>query len=327
MHHVFLALFFMAAPPMAPDPDDHETLGRLLADQGLIGRIHGAVHDPGLYVFTYRKPGDFFVHAEFPLVPADDAVALALKALKRHDAVLIKGSFIRNRAPQKHIEAVSVALLEAYPAATAPRPALTDDLAPLLAGREAVGKVHAVAGDGRVLVFEHRGAVVPVYVRDADLTVDLYRNDKIRIRYRVERHPGRPAHLLIDPKKKGAIKVLGRIKDAHSHEVIREGILVRFPKSPQLKFDVYALQTTDDDGVSVEYTLVNFTNKDMFLAIQKKMTDAWNADVINAIDGRNKLVNPKIGLKARGTLNVQDPNQANPQIMLASPDDVAVTRQ
>src|SRR5438874_1543588 len=74
------------------EPDDIPALSKLLVEGKLSGRIHAAVHDRGIYVFTYyRNPRDVFVFANFPLTPANPAVAQRLNQLKRHDALTIKG--------------------------------------------------------------------------------------------------------------------------------------------------------------------------------------------------------------------------------------------
>jgi hypothetical protein len=165
------------------EPDDLAGLAVLLKDGRLSGWVHGAVHDRGLYVFTYRKPQDFFSFAQFPLAPATPEVAAQLQAVKRHDAVLIKGTFIENQAPIKHIRLENVSVVTPYtsderPPARTPETAFPADL---VGQTELIGKVHAVDSDGRVLVIEYGDAVIPVFVRVPELTAGLYRNDKIRL--------------------------------------------------------------------------------------------------------------------------------------------------
>ena len=49
---------------------------------------------------------------------------------------------------------------------------------------------------------------------------------------------------------------------------------MRFPKSPQISVDVYAVQVIDADGVSREYTLLN-ENPAIFQTIRTKLGMAW----------------------------------------------------
>src|SRR3954470_19412654 len=91
-------------PSEGIDPDDIPALSKLLVAGQLPGRVHAAVPDRGIYVFTfYRNPKNVFVAANYPMTPANAEVAKRLAEVKRHDALLLKGSFIDNRAPIKHI--------------------------------------------------------------------------------------------------------------------------------------------------------------------------------------------------------------------------------
>lgn len=320
-----------ASPVQRPDaplePDDLAGLGAALKEGRLSGWIHGAVHDRGLYVFTYRKPQDFFSFAQFPVTPATPAAATQLQQLKRHDAVVIKGAFIDNTAPIRHIRLEQVTVVTPFqrdetPAAPhVPDTTFPDDLA---GQTEAVAKVHAVDSDGRILVIEYGDAVVPVFVAVPALTAGLYRNDKIRLNFQYAVVPPRPTHLWLDTAHARPIEVLERLVDRHGVSFQAEGSLVRFQRSPEITIDVYAVQVVDADGVSREYTLLN-NSLPIFTAIREKLAAAWNSRPGQAIDGRNKLVNPRIRVTARGTFNLVAPNQANAQILLDSADDVTVT--
>lgn len=308
------------------EPDDLAGLAVLLRDGRLSGWVHGAVHDRGLYVFTYRKPDDFFSFAEFPLAPATPEVAAQLQTVKRHDAVLVKGTFIENQAPIKHIRLESISIVTPFvsderPPARTPETAFPADL---VGQTEAIGKVHAVDSDGRVLVIEYGDAVIPVFVRVPALTAGLFRNDKIRLVFEFALAPPRPTHLWLDTSNTNPLEVLERVRDRHGQPFEAEGSLVRFPRSPEISLDVYAVQVVDTDNVSREYTLLN-NNDRIFSAILQKLAAAWNSRPGQGIDGRNKLVNPFIRVRARGTLNVVAANQANVQILLDSADDVTIT--
>jgi hypothetical protein len=320
------ALMDAAPPGGVPASIDVNRVLTLLAQGALDGWVHGAVHDRGLYVFTYRMD-NFFNFADFPIIAATTEVADKLTAIKRHDQVRIKGRLVENAAPIRHLFVEEIAVLR--PWATDENPArrgyatrIPEDLANK---RELIGKVHAVANDGRILVIEYGDQVLPVFVADPTLTDDLYRNDKIKVGFVVPTKPPRPTHLWLATNRPNPLVVLERLADRHGKPVEEEGSLVRFPISPQITRDVYALQVTDADGVSREYTLLNDRNLTVFNAISAKLANAWTMRQGQGLDGRNKLVNPKIRVRARGTFNIIDRNQANAQILLESPDDLTIT--
>jgi hypothetical protein len=314
-----------------PEPTDIPALSALLTAGRLSGRIHGAVSDRGMYVFTYYPdPRDIFVFADFPMTPASDAIAQRLQQVKRHDTVTITGAFIENVAPIKHIRLDEFQVTNAYTAdeiapKRKPTTRIPEDL-PIAGpnGRSLIGKVHAVANDGRILVIEYGDAVVPVFVPSGDFTAGLFRNDKIRVSFTVPAKPPRPSHLWLDVANAKPLEVLERLADRNGKPFEAEGALVRFPKSPQITTDVFALQVTDSDNVSREYTLLNF-DPAIFGRIHDKLSVAWKARPGQGVDGRNKLVNPSIRVRAKGTFNLIDRNQANAQILLASPDDLTIT--
>ena len=309
------------------EPDDFDSLEILLEQGRLPGWIHGAVHDRSLYVFTYRKPNDFFSFGEFPLIAATDDVVKRLALVRRHDAVMLKGRFKVDAAPNHHIQLEDFRVVTPYvpdemaPART-PEVTIPDDL---MGATELIGKVHAVDTDGRVFVIEYRDAVIPVFVRVPDLTAGLYRNDKIHIVFEFAIIPPRPTHLWLDVAAAKPLEVMERLVDLNGKPFTAVGALVRFPKSPEIITDVYALQVTDADHVSREFTLLNIQDPTIFTKIHDKLAAAWNMRTAQAIDGRNKLVNPTIQVKAVGTFNLIAPNQANAQILLDSPDSLTVT--
>lgn len=312
--------------PAMPAPDDTAGLLALLQGEGLPGWIHGAIPERRLFVFTYRKPGDFFAAAEFPALPATDAVRAELSQLKRHDRVRIRGSFVQHGSPQRHILVTRVKVLEPYRSPHPEPAARPPDLAALHALPQEgslIGKVHAVADGGAILVIEHAGHVIPFFVTDVKQSAGLYRNDKVRVRYVRAAHPAQPGHLRLQARP-DAIERLAPMPAGHGEPIMLEGRLALYPQSPQIRFDVWALHVQDADGVERTYTLVNFEDPEAFQAIRAKLADAWKQRATHAIDGRNKQLNPKVRLRASGTLNVLMPNQANPQILLTGPDAVTV---
>ena len=316
-------LIFSLVSLSAPLPQ--EELEKQLKGNGLTGWIHGASEPMNLFVFTYREPGNFFSHQEFPLVPSNDSVERSLKTLSRHDEVKLKGVFLENQAPIRHIWVETVEILKKYePPVAAPAPYSYEAHLPedLLTKREIWAKVHAVADEGKILVVEYQDAVVPVFLKSPDLAKNLYRNDKLKLQIQVRNHPPHPTHVELDTQVKNPLQVTDRMTDWHGKKGTVEGSLVLFPKSPQVNFNVFALQVNDENGTRREFTLVNFDDQTVFEKIRAKLQAIWDSHQGGIENGRNKLVNPRVKLKASGTFNVVDPGQANPQVLLAGPDDI-----
>jgi hypothetical protein len=310
--------------PLLGQAVDLPALEKELSTNGLQGWVHGAAPEFDQYVFTWRDPNDFFLHFEFPLITANPAVKAELAKLGRHDEIVVKGKFASLHAPIKHIRLKSVQVVTKFSSGIKvphyQREAkLPDDL---VGKSELVGKVHAVVEDGKILVIEYKDAVVPVYVADNTHSKDLFRNDKIRLHYKLRQHPGSPSHVELDSTAAKPIEVIEHLVDLHGKPAVVEGTLVMFPKSPQVKFNVFALQVTDKDGVKREHTLVNFDDIAVFEAIRDKLQALWDSEPTGVVDGRNKLLNTKIRLRATGTGNVVDPGQANPQVLLKSEADL-----
>jgi hypothetical protein len=316
------ALSSFAAPSFAAV--DPTALEAELKGPGLTGWIHGRTQ---YAVFTYRVPGNFFDFYHFPLTSELPEVREVIDGLKRHDHIRVFGSYVDNGAPVKHIRATKVEVLKRWESGMDLPPYAHEAAVPgdLLDKKSFVGKVHAVADEGRVLVMEYRDAVIPFYTGTlAPLAKDLWRGDKIRIHHRVRLEPEKPPHLGFDPDVRQPLEVLSRIREIHGKPAELRGNLVVFKKSPEIIFDVYALQVTDADGITLDYTLVNFEDPAVFQKIREKLQAAWDAGAADAVAGRNCFVNPKLWVRAKGTLNEVAPTQANPQILLKSADDLVV---
>lgn len=305
-----------------------EELETQLKGAGLQGWIHGAVNEYNQYVFTYRTPGNFFDHTEFPIVTENPEVEKFLKTLTRHDEVIIKGSFLNNGAPIRHISADDISMVKKFEEGL-PYPKyqheakLPEDL---LNKSELTGKVHAIVDGGKILVIEYKDAIVPVVVSKPEAAKDLFRNDKITLKYKVKKHPHLPAHVSVDFTKTEPIKVTDKLVEWHGKEGSVTGTLVLFPKSPQVQFNVFALQVTDEQGVKREITLVNFEDAKVFEAIRNKLQEVWDKSPQKIVNARNKFLNLNVTLKATGTFNVVDPGQANMQILLKGPESLEVVR-
>ena len=296
------------------------------AGNAIEGEIHGAYPALDLYVFTYRRADDFFDFVEVSLVAPNDVLAAELAGLRRHDRVRIRGALADNRSAQMHVELSALEVVSRYePTPEIPaydyRASLPDDLRGTDNG---LFLVHAVQAGGSILVVERGDAVVPVYVRRPELVRGLARNDVVRLHYRIRPRPERPVHLeLLDIDR--PIEVVEAITALHGRPAAVEGALVLFPKSPQVVFNVFAVLQELPGRLTRQYTLVNFESPEAFARIREKLQDAWDsAEPSSAVSGRNKLVSTTVRVRATGTFNQIDANQANAQIVLDGPDAIEI---
>lgn len=293
------------------------------------GEIHGVYPDLDLYVFTYRATDNFFEFVHASLVAPNETLARSLRKLRRHDRVRIEGTVLDNRSRQIHVELSALEVVENHE----PKPAIPayDYEAALpedLHGRDrALFLVHAVHADGRVLVVEYRDVVLPVFVRRPTLTRHLARNDVIRLFYETRPYPDRPVHLeLADIEQ--PVEVVDSVTALHGQPADVEGPLVLFPDSPQVAFNVFAVLQQLPGGHRRQYTLVNFESADAFQAIRDKLQAAWDAsDPSTVKSGRNKLISSSVRVRATGTFNQLNPNQANAQIVVDGPEAIEIIRQ
>lgn len=305
---------------------DIREVERKLTTTGAEGWVHGSSPSQGLYVFTYRNPKDFFDFIEMSLVATKPEIQKQLEALGRHDQVRIKGEFLDNPSPQKHIDVASVEVIKKfvtpYPVPAYEHEARVPD--ELLNKTSATFLVHAVHQDGHILVVEYKDTVLPIWVRNGELTKNLFRGDVVQLSFSIQSHPSQPTHLRIDEAAPQAVQLVESIRAKHGKPGTVEGKLVLFPKSPEIMFNVFAVLEELPSGLTRQYTLVNFDNPDTFTKIRAKLQAAWDKYPGAYTNGRNKLLSSRVRVKATGTFNEIDPNQANPQILLSSPDSVEI---
>jgi hypothetical protein len=319
-----LALVFT---PLAARAVDLKQVENDLKGNGITGWIHGSVADRNLYVFTYRTPGSFFDFVELSLTAEDDSdLQTKIGTFSRHDKVLVKGSFLKNPSPQKHIRVKSIELVEKYQAPIAHDAYHYETKIPedLLKTSRATFLVHAIAGDGAVLVLEFRDQIVPMFVKKPELTKGLFRGDLLELSYVLQKNPESPAHLNLDDTAANPLVVRHAIRSLHGKPATLEGELVLFPRSPEIMFNVFALLEHLEAGLTRQYTLVNFDDPATFQKIRAKLQAEWDKFPNAFVNGRNKLVSTRIRVRAKGILNDNDPGQANPQILLKSTDDVVL---
>jgi len=292
-------------------------LSQELTHTGLIGRIHGAAATTQMFVMSVREPTNFFSHREFSLIPQDAAAQTVLKQLNRHDLVCVQGDLIANPSPQKHIALNSIKVLQPWeqPEGFTPYERQTDIPAELKEQNSFIGKVHAISDEGKILVMGYHDGVIPIFSSQTEYTQGLYRGDIVKLTYKIQEYPQRPTHLQLDTTAKQPIEVLDAIAAWHEQPQTLTGRLVKFPQSPQLKFDVYAMEV-DTQGLKRYFTLINFDNMAEFEKIRQKLAKIWDENVTTAISGRNMLINPQVTIEASGIGNIISPEQANPQILL-----------
>ena len=310
--------------PEAYEGLDPTALEAELTGTGLIGRIHGAATDSQTYVLSVREPNNFFSHTEYSLVPSSGADGERFQQLARHDLVCIQGSILQNPSPQQHILVSSLQTLDTWSGldgfAEYEREAGIPD--ELRRQDSFVGKVHAFGADGNLLVVEYKDTVLPVFVPSGSITTELYRGDIVRIAYQLQSRPSRPTHLVLSDTADEPIEVISSMADWNERAMTLSGHLVKFPQSPQISLDVYAI-AVETEGVSRYFTLVNFQDMAEFQAIQEKLAGIWDENSESAARGRNALIEPDVTIEATGLINVMSPEQANPQILLDSRNDVS----
>ncbi len=297
-------------------------LSEELTNTGLIGRIHGASSQSQMFVMSVREPNNFFSHREFSLLPKDRETLDTLNQVNRHDLVCIQGDFLSNPSPQQHIAVNSIQILKSWSQPEGFTPYQRQLTTELPQQGNLIGKVHAIAENGKILVVEYQDRVIPIYVTATEYTQGLYRGDIIKLSYQIQGQPQKPTHLQLDTTVEEPLEVIDAIALWHNQEQTLTGNLVKFPQSPQLKFDVYAM-AVDTKGIKRYFTLINFENRDEFQKIRDKLANIWDANTATAITGRNMLINPEVTIQANGLINIVSSEQANPQILIDSAEQVA----
>jgi hypothetical protein len=325
---LIIALFSLSSTWAAIDLKEVE---RLLTTTGLKGEIHGASQSGKLFVFTYRSADNFFENIQLPLTTEDAKIISALANLKRHQSYLIKGNFIESRAPIKHINVSSMELIKDHHSEVDNhRHDYKGDLGDLINLKEFTGRVHATGSDGKMLVMEYKDRIIPVFVTEpaSQLIVkDLYRGDLIKIKFFVRQSPESPTHISLERQanigaNEKVLEVIDSLITHHGESVTKTGYLIKFPKSPLINFNIYALLVEDKDGSSIQFTVTNLEDMDLFKKAREKMEKVWDENAASVENDRNKLVNRKILITAKGTYNMVDRGQANPQIIIHDVKDI-----
>jgi hypothetical protein len=305
---------------------DIKDVEKQLNTTGCVGWVHGAVPGQGMYAFTYRNPQNFFDYVIMSLVTTDQTMLKQLATFGRQDQVRVKGTFLDNPSPQKHIMVSSIELVKKYNSGYATKPYEYEAKIPndLLQKDTETFLVHAIGGDGHILVVEYKDAVIPIYVKNAALSANLYRNDVVQIKYLFQDYPDSPLHLAVNETAPAPLTVVDSIAAKNGKPAVLEGVLVLFPQSPEIKFNVFAVQELLQNGLNRQYTLVNMDDPVVFQQIRDLLQKAWDKYPGQYVNGRNKLFSKVLRVKVTGTMNEIDPSQANPQILLKSADSVVI---
>jgi hypothetical protein len=296
-----------------------------LEKTGLLGEVHGAVNGENLYVLSVRDPNNFFDYRHFSVIPANKKTQEILGNVKRHDYVCLQGKLIENPSPQPHILVQSAEIVESWSGLDGYEKYKYEATIPedLKDKTNIVVKVHAINNQGKILVVEYLDRVIPIFVVTPELTKDLYRGDLIDISYKIQTLPNKPTHLQLNLEAKNPLKIIDKLVTKQGKEAKLTGKLVKFPQSPQLKFDVYGIEVLTQ-GIPRYYTLVNFEDTEEFENIREKLAKIWNDNLKNVETARNFLINPHVIIEAEGKINIISPEQANPQILLQNSRNITI---
>ncbi|NQZ59742.1 MAG: hypothetical protein HRT88_20005 [Lentisphaeraceae bacterium] len=317
------AIFLLSSCKSFPHTSTKYTLKQVSAvagEKGINALIHGADQSQRMYVASWSNPQSFFNRYNFSIYPGNRQVAQSLAQVKRGDRIFIKGEIEKNGG-QPHMKVEHMEIKKAYePQIKHPaghferRPAL---LATLKNKRRETFYIHAVENEGNILVLEYGDTVIPMIVKNNELTKNLYRGDYVRIAYKINISDKRPTHLTFNHQAKDPLQVKSSIVKLHEKEVNYEGRLVMFPKSPTINRNIFAVEVKWQDGklASRYFTILpkDFTGEN-FAEILKKLQTTWDKYPQAVFKGRNKYIHHKIRVQVKGKANIVSENQANAQI-------------
>ena len=320
MRAIFAFILFSCQTVWAID------LSQFISDLQTTGvelEVHGIDSQADRFVGTFRSKTDFFDFQHFALNSEDAAILAELKTLKRHDVIFVKGEIKSPSRPFLHITINQLKLMSSWGVDLGPYPhsvQVPNDLVGLDKFRV---KVHATHSAGQMLVVDYKGSIFPVLVPQALQTIarDLDRGDLVELRFAQKLTPIWPLHL-----EAVGLTGLEHMSSQHGQAVVYQGTLTLFPASPQVIFNVFALQKDLGEGITREYTIV-FSDPNLFRALREKMQKIWDDSPIAPINDRNKLIKPGLSIKAKGIFNFIDKDQANPQILVDSIDDITITSE
>ena len=295
-------------------------LAEKLQKEGLVGAVHGADHQRGLYLFTYQYPDNFFKRVNFSLLTSDKEIKKILKDLERGDQIRVKGKLGGQETPQPHLYLSNIEVTQKYdpkveyPAGEMARETrIPEDL---IGKTELFGMVHAVEGQGHVLVLDYNNdTVLPMIAEKAtDLTKSLYRGDVVRVQFELQENPGRPTHLRLNEKPtngRAAVEVLEKFQSLNDKEITLDGRLTLMPPSNTNTQTTWAVEQVLDHGLFRYFMFIPAYDSEKDKIHQ--MLDAhWKANSSQSFKGRGKFINLKARVKVKGKAIAVMPNQSNP---------------
>lgn len=313
---------------------DLKVLEENLGNKGIQGYMHGAIPQYSYYVLNY---GPTLNAIQFNLITFDQEIKAQLKDLKRHDKINIKGYFLENRSPVKHIVVSNLEIIESYEHRDDYNYEYKNNVLEDFSQNESkkiLAKVHAVIADGKALILDYKDAIIPVFIdpQHYKLTADLYRNDKVMISVKPLAKSRGPLHLTLDQDIAKPITVIDNMVNCHGKLATIEGVLTMFYKSPQISLNVFAVKQTDPNGLERNFTFFpDYSARDeldkfmkLFSQIGEKLTPIWDQNEENLEHGRNSLFNHQIKIRVTGKMNVISKGQANPQIYIKNVEAIEV---
>ena len=320
-----------ASSPQTLAPDDTVTDGymnRQLKHQGLTGYIHAANTATKTVVLTVNEPGG--KSRNVALIAETPALWNQLNTLQRYDLVRVKGERVYRLYPQAHVVINRLTVLKRWqpdvakglPALHAD-PNLANPFMALIDQPTLTGTIHAVAGQGHVLLLDYKGAVYPLVAPDNTQTQHLWRGDRVTLRLSMMVTPNSPLHLMLEPATPGDTKrpvdVLEAIKTLHNQPTEAKGYLVLYPKSPAMAKDSWALAHTLPEGGVRYYLLESAWGKQGQMSLDRYLAHLWQSDPHAAEAGRQKWLKPQLLLQAKGLVWVEQPNQFQPRLRVNGP--------
>lgn len=314
-------------PATHPTIKNETNIKELLKTKGVTGLVHGSVPGSDLFVFVYGDPtrgGE-----RFSLIPANDDIKAKLQKTSRHQSVTIKGTLQEKGTLQKHILLEDIKLGKVWNPEikfkyTNQPYSSPEELKKQLEEKKDINcVVHAVLHDGKVLIVNHKGDVIPVHITDPKWTKDLRSSDQINLRYKIRPHTEGPLHVSLKIEDNiPPIKVLDAILPLtkNKEKVTLQGSLVWFPKSPILTRETYGIRVKGSNGLERTFSLFNLTDAKDADKINKILQAAWDKKTEGFIRSTSLFYHPEIKIKVSGRVNHFAVNQRNPLVDLDSQD-------
>ena len=139
----------------------------------------------------------------------------------------------------------------------------------------------------------------------------------------IQAFPGKPTHLTLNLAVENSLQIVDQLVSRQGKQSRLQGNLVKFPQSPQLKFDVYGIEVITQ-GIPRYFTLVNFEDTQEFEKIRLKLATIWDNHLNTVKSAGNFLINPQVTIEVLGKINIVSPQQANPQILLENASQIQI---